>query len=145
MHTNFSVYTIGTKITCLNWRVFFVDCSSAGPSETHINRYTRWCSSRESLLVDSWRRAAAAAAITLLCSCCRWKLRIYVGFRAYFLKPSGASGKFHVKIPYPCQNLKRPYLIVVSCNRYSRCPFVSNFHARSKCILRNGQIWMESQ
>ena len=52
------------------------------------------------MLVDSWRQAAAAAAIPYYAAAAAYKKRKYVGFRAYFLKPSSAPGKCHAKIPY---------------------------------------------
>ena len=47
------------------------------------------------MLVDSWRQAAAAAAIPYYAAAAACKKRKYVGFRAYFLKPSSAPGKCH--------------------------------------------------
>ena len=62
------------------------------------------------LLVDRWQQAAAAAAIPYYAAAAAWKLRKYVGFRAYFLKPSGAPGKCHTrKYPTPVRIWKAPY------------------------------------
>ena len=48
-----------------------------------------------------------------LCCCCRMEITRYVGFHAYFPKPSSAPAKCHAVYPLGYQNLKHPLVLVL--------------------------------